>query len=218
MRQRKKKPRILPTALWLFLVVSPAAGADEPPVYKIIYNWDGAPHGYSPYPQTLEQFLQKTFAPIVDTQVGALFYCVGEHEATWPSTKLEMTGDSVGRRYKSVGAFTHNENIRAMLERGENPYSATVGRGKELGIDVYVSIRMNDNHFRGLQLDEMADTTMSGLTQLRRDHPEWCLGPENAPPWFALSWNMAIPEVREHRLQFIREAIERADWDGVELD
>ena len=32
------------------------------------------------------------------------------------------------------------------------------------------------------------------------------------------SWNMAIPEVRELRLSYIREACLQADWDGVELD
>ena len=32
------------------------------------------------------------------------------------------------------------------------------------------------------------------------------------------SWNMAIPEVKEHKLSYIREACLQADWDGVELD
>lgn len=44
-----------------------------PPRYRIIYNWDGAPHMYSDYPQSVDQFLDKTFAPLVDTQVDALF-------------------------------------------------------------------------------------------------------------------------------------------------
>ena len=85
-------------------------------------------------------------------------------------------------------------------------------------MQVYASIRMNDNHFRGMQVSEMADTQMRGLTQLRRDHPEWCLGPRQAPKWFAASWNFAIPEVREHRLRHVTEVCRLADWDGVELD
>ena len=66
-----------------------------PPRYQIIYNWDGAPHDYSEYPQSLEQFLDKTYAPIEDTQVGALCWCMGIHEATWPSERLDVVGDSV---------------------------------------------------------------------------------------------------------------------------
>ena len=186
--------------------------------YKIIYNWDGAPHGYSEYPQSLDEFVEKTFAPLKDTQAGALFWCLGEHEATWNSTTLPVVGDSQLRSYGSVRSMRHNENIRAMIRRGENPFQALVDRGRELGIAVYASIRMNDNHFRGLQLDEMPHTHMEGLSRLRKEHAQWCLGPERAPKWFAASWNMAIPEVREHRFQYIREALDLADWDGVELD
>ena len=45
----------------------------RPPKYGIIYNWDGAPHGYSAVPQSMEDFLEKAYAPLEDTQVGALF-------------------------------------------------------------------------------------------------------------------------------------------------
>ena len=207
----------------LLSLARPAEGQTEeapqsPRRYKIIYNWDGAPYGYSEYPQSLNQFVEKTFAPLRDTQVDALFWCLGEHEATWDSTTLPVAGDSEQRKYRSVRAMRHNENIRAMIRRGENPFQALVERGHALGIDVYASIRMNDNHFRGLQLDEMPNQRMEGLTQLRKEHPQWCLGPEHAPKWFAASWNMAIPEVREHRFRYIREALDLADWDGVELD
>ena len=190
----------------------------KPPRYRIIYNWDGAPHGYSEYPQTLEQFIDKTFAPLRDTQVDALFWCLGEHEASWKSSTLPQVGDSQQRVYQTARSMRHNENIRAMLKRGENPHQALVERGRELGIAVYASIRMNDNHFGGLQLDRMPHEVREGLTKLRKQHPQWCLGADQAPRWFAASWNMAVPEVRRHRLQYITEALDLADWDGVELD
>lgn len=190
----------------------------KPRAYKIIYNWDGAPHQYSEFPQTLEQFLEKVYAPMKDTQVGAHFWCIGEHEAKWPSKTMPIAGDSQGRIYDSLWSMRHYEGVRAMFERGENPYQAMVNRGHQLGMHVYASVRMNDNHFNGLQVTEMPDANMDGLTQLRRDHPEWCLGPKQAPKWFAASWNFGIPEVREHRLQHITEVCELADWDGIELD
>ena len=43
----------------------------KPPRYGIIYNWDGNPHGYSEFPQSMEQFLEKVYGPLEDTQVGA---------------------------------------------------------------------------------------------------------------------------------------------------
>ena len=32
--------------------------------YGIIYNWDGAPHGYSETPKSMEDFLLHTYAPL----------------------------------------------------------------------------------------------------------------------------------------------------------
>jgi hypothetical protein len=212
------------------------------PDYGIIYNWDGNPLSYSEYPQSVGQLLEKVYAPIRDTQVGAHFWCVGEQEAKWPSQDLPITGDAVGRVYETVWNMRMAESIRAMFERGEDPYGDIVRHGHDLGVDVWASVRMNDNHFwavsssdgevthRGkdpmwwwasrrkpLSVDEMTRTTASYLTQERKDHPQWTLG-DTADPWAATSWNMAIPEVRELRLKLISEALRQADWDGVELD
>ena len=57
----------------------------KPPEYRIIYNWDGAPHGYTPVPQTLDDFVARTYAPLQDTQVDALFWCIGEPAVLWSS-------------------------------------------------------------------------------------------------------------------------------------
>ena len=190
----------------------------SPPHYRIIYNWDGAPHGYSAHPQPIEAFLDKVFAPLADTQVGALAWCMGLHEATWPSEELDLIGDATDRRYDSVRTMHHNENIRGFFERGEDLYGALVARGKDLGIATYASLRINDNHFWDLRPQDLPTTTRNELTPLRKQHPEWLLGTEHAPAWTSTSWNLAIPEVRAHILKLVTEACQQADWDGVELD
>lgn len=189
----------------------------RPPDYGIIYNWDGAPHGYSEVPQSMEAFLEKTYAPLRDTQVGALFWCVGEHAARWKSDVLELLGDVHGRIYENAQSYLFTENIRQMLERGEDPQSALIERGHALGLHVYASVRMNDNHFNGAQIEDLHALHHTELTQMRIEHPEWLLGDQTSE-WFALSWNFAVPEVREHRLAHIAEVCRWYDWDGVELD
>ena len=179
--------------------------ASRPPVpdYRIIYNWDGAPHFYSEYPQTMEQFLEKVYDPLADTQVDALFWCMGTHEATWLSDNIPVVGDTVDRVYSSVRSMRDSENLRAMLERGEDPYAAMIDRGRALGIDVWTSIRMNDQHFWNIDsLESMVKSNSQGLTEMRKRNPEWCLG-DDAPNWCTTSWNMAIPEVREHKLDLV---------------
>ena len=136
-----------------------------------------------------------------------------------------MIGEAEGRRYFSVSDMRRAESLRAMFDDGVDLYGRLVRRGRELGLGVYASIRMNDNHFWSdkarrappLKPEEMAATERPHLTAFRKSHPEWVLG-EGAPAWAATSWNMAVPEVREYTLRRIAEACELADWDGVELD
>ena len=119
--------------------------------------------------------------------------------------------------YKSMRAMRHSENVRSMFERGENPFQAMVDRGHELGMDVYVSMRMNDNHFYGTRPEDFK--RLNRGTKFRQDHPEWLLDVGDVPEQRGIgSWNMANPEVKEHKLSYIREACLQADWDGVELD
>ena len=190
---------------------------NAPPTYRAIYNWDGAPHGHDPVPQTMEQFLDAVYAPIRDTQVDALFWCVGQHTARWSSRALEQVGEIHGRHYENAASYRLNENIRRMLQRGEDPQAAVIERGRELGIAVYASLRMNDNHFDGAQPADLATLHHSELTALRREHPEWLLA-DRTSEWFASSWDMSVAEVRRHRLAHLRELCEGYEWDGVELD
>jgi len=188
----------------------------RPPEYGIIYNWDGHPH-FGEVPQSMERFLELTYAPIEDTQVGAHFWCIGEHAARWKSQGLEVLGDIRQRTYESAYSYMFTENIRLMMERGEDPHQALVERGHELGMQVYASVRMNDNHFNGVQPEDLSNLHHTELTRLRLEHPEWLLGKETEE-WYAASWNMSVPEVRQHRFTHVKEACEQCDWDGVELD
>ncbi|MBM3265406.1 MAG: hypothetical protein FJY97_18555 [candidate division Zixibacteria bacterium] len=188
-----------------------------PPSYGILYNWDGAPHAYGEVPQSLDHFVEKTYTPLENTQVGALFWCVGEHAARWKSDVLELLGDVHGRRYENAYSYLFTENVRQMMERGEDPQQALVDRGHALGRHVYASIRMNDNHFDGKLVKDLPTLHHTELTRMRIEHPEWVLG-DRTSEWFALSWNFAVPEVRELRYAHVAEICERYEWDGVELD
>ena len=185
------------------------------PNYKIIYNWDGAPQGYSEYPQSMEQFLKKTYSVMKDTQVGAHFWSIEGIDFLEPNKgNIPFKTSKI---YQSASEFTGSENRLAMYERGEDPHEAMIERGHQLGIDVYASIRMNDNHFSGMQPDEMPASKHPSLSDFRRDHPEYLLG-DRTSEWFALSYDFSIAEVRQHRFDSIKEICELYEWDGVELD
>ena len=100
------------------------------PNYKIIYNWDGAPQGYSEYPQSMEQFLKKTYSVMKDTQVGAHFWSLGGSDVRrWKDGKDKIRAEG---KYRSASHFTGSENRLAMYERGEDPHEAMIERGHQL--------------------------------------------------------------------------------------
>ena len=90
----------------------------RPPNFGIIYNWDGAPHYYSEVPQSIEDFVDKVYAPVEDTQIGAHFWCVGEHQSRWQSEVMEMVGD-VHDRTRACGLCRSEARIRRSLPSNE---------------------------------------------------------------------------------------------------
>ena len=185
--------------------------------YQLIYNWDGNPHAYSAYPQSMDEFLDKVFAPIENTQVDTLFWCVGEHQAKWESKILPVVGEHTGRIYEHAHAYNFNENILAMIERGEDPHKEMIKRARELGLRIFASVRMNDNHFGGAGIDQLKTLHHSELTKFRIDNPELLLG-DKTSEWFQLSWNFEHEQVRKHKMDHVKEVCELYDWDGIELD
>ena len=102
------------------------------------YTTGIAPHGSSPTPQSLDAFVEKVYAPLEDTQVGALFWSAGGRGSRWPSEVVEFIGQERDRPYASASAYNGTENILQMYDRGEDPQQALIARGHELGVDVLV--------------------------------------------------------------------------------
>lgn len=80
------------------------------------------------------------------------------------------------------------------------PYS------RERGISPWVSLRMNDMHY----YDDP-----NRMNPLWSEHPEYWMDKE---PGFHNGFDFTQPAVRRHYLALVREATERWDVDGIELD
>jgi len=50
--------------------------------------------------------------------------------------------------------------------------------------------------------------------QLKKKHPEWLVKSWDYPGL----WNLAVPEVRKYKVEFIQELVEKYDFDGIQLD
>ena len=103
------------------------------PHYRIIFNWDGAPLDYDEHPQSTDRLMEQVYGPLEGTQVDAMFWSIGSHEAEWPSDVHERLGDGDNRVYSSIRALRHSENVRSMFERGRTPFRRWSTEGTSWG-------------------------------------------------------------------------------------
>ncbi len=169
--------------------------------------------------------------PLDGTQVDTLFWQIGTdvfksaptHRLTgWYSHATDVGprwGDGMGT-FDSAGQWRIYENTQDLIEQGTDPLEVLVERGHKRGLDIFVSMRVNDIH-DGFHKDGEPPL----FPPTKRDHPEWLLGPADNPgpdsrfkglSRYAL--NFAVPEVRDYALAIATEAIENYDVDGIEWD
>ena len=176
---------------------------------RVIYNDDAyqqtdqsALHGW--YNLSDEQsFIDARTTPTFDTHVDTYVWCVGNGaQPPW---------GSFGPKYRGpVWPFLGSSGRAADLI-----VDACHGRGME----VWGSLRMNDLHDWIYDLKETNDP-------LKAQHPEYLIGntEDRDPPqeqierYLRTAFNFERPEVRQHRLDFIRRNAEAHDFDGYELD
>lgn len=89
-------------------------------------------------------------------------------------------------------------NMQEFFARGEDPYAILLARARQRGLEAMLSFRVNDAH--GYEML---------LSRFWRDHEEYRIGG---------SLNFAFREVRDHAFELVREAVQRYDCDGIELD
>lgn len=87
-------------------------------------------------------------------------------------------------------------------KKGIDVFEVCVSQSRTAGISPWLSFRMNDHHYRD---------NPNRLNSLMVGNPELRLSPTG-------SFDYARIEVREYYKAFIKEALERYDVDGIELD
>ena len=115
--------------------------------------------------------------------------------------------------------MNHPDWLVAMRElivgQGVDPYQVAVGLCRAKGVSPWLSFRMNDCHFP-------YDKKYIYNLGFWRDHPELWIDPSStnrtSGAWQTRAFDYRKPPVQEHMLAYIREALERYDVDGIELD
>ena len=165
---------------------------------RVVFNFDVTAAINSRYEQfnDLDSFIDDlfTFADEPGSQVDAIWWNWGEgNQSPYPSSLMPLYDHPLYKKWADQGTD--------IVERITN---ATRQRGRE----VFFSCRMNggDN-----DLGPVAEIP------LKTQNPQWLIPRPWAKGKYA-NWNYAIPQVRQIQLEKIREALERWDFDGIELD
>ena len=131
-------------------------------------------------------------------------------------------------------------NVRTLIAQGHDPPRAVIGRGHHHGLKVFLGFRMNDCHdgrvverdcpaFFGTDLPMRYPVFRGGrffpenirghICRLKLEHPELLIGEhDELTRVCSIAFDYAHEPVRAFRLALIREACEKYDLDGVELD
>ena len=180
---------------------------------RLLFNNDGGDATRKIAEPTVQALLDSRTTPLVGTQVDSLFYCT------------KTVGLDLMTYFTKIGTvFTNREDIFAsnqmeeLVAKGIDPLRVMVDFGKKHNIEVFWSLRMNDNHdaTRTVPYGEI----MFRENRFKTAHPEYMLGSLTKRPkhgaWTAL--NYALPEVRERVFRLVEEVCRNYDVDGVELD
>ena len=186
---------------------------------RILFNWDGsdvlALIRDDPRPET---FLSYVFDCIEGSQVDTLLYNFGSgNVAEYDSDVLEWPGEADGFKFVDDNTRWRWENAKKLAEQDANPPALISRACRRKGLEVFVSMRMNDTHDNWMT---------SERPTFKREHPEWLLpqirdgfaSRQGVPGCTATTLNYAVQEVRELKLAVIREYFEKWDFDGIELD
>ena len=141
-------------------------------------------------------------------------------------TKDTPTGEIIGARFVEdqrdvtvsaggvpVERIRWYRTVAELMAQGTDVLHLACEEGRKAGVIVLGGMRMSDAH-HGNRWKAESDNPL--FAQFVMDHPEWCNtwgdGSRDA------TLNYAVPEVRAHRLQILREMATNYDIDGVELD
>ena len=159
-----------------------------------------------------------------DTQVTDFMICLNNTNSTFPSAldtwtdladkylQKEENGRPVDYSKASNAKAAYDHFIRS----GEDYIKVMCETFPEIGINPWISFRMNDIHDHGQQTSVLLSDYYHNNPQYRRMAPHGSGGWASGYAMYALDW-MHEP-VRQRFLDYINEALSRYNCYGIELD
>lgn len=196
----------------MFAVTDHAAEAGETPQQplkqRVLYNLDGdscmwtKANGDVPTAVTVDDLKRLIDEINYDgSQVNTLLVGINARAMYYPTEAGTMRGAlSTPAQRANWPAFEKQRfaNMNGFFEAGIDPYAVILGEAKQQGLESMLSFRMNDVHGNDFL-----------QTKFWNDNPGYRLG-DGLDFWHEA--------VRDYTFSLIKEAVQRYDSDGIELD
>ena len=130
-------------------------------------------------------------------------------------TKDTPTGEVIGARFPTEvrKGIPCQQTIEELCAEGTDVLHLACEEGRKAGAIILGGARMSDAH-HGARWQAESDDPL--FPQIVMAHPEWCNTWQDGS--LDATLNYAVPEVRAHYLQILREMATNYDIDGLELD
>ena len=155
------------------------------------------------------------------TQVTTFMMCTGSDFIYYPGSKYgRYFGDDLNGTLPYADSATKQlwqlagQGVRNLQAEGTDVIKASLERAKMHGMEAFISFRMNDLHFA-----DTASGNRATFPDFWFEHPEYWTH-DTTQGWHSgQAFDFSSPEVRQHKLNIIKEQLERYDMiDGYELD
>lgn len=155
-----------------------------------------------------ERGVERYVDALAGSRLTHLFINVNYQRSYFPSKTIEPIWTSLDEPDSKPMWFYRD--MRDAFARGLDIYAVMIRRCRERKVSPWISFRMNDIH-------GVAKETPADVCTFWREHPEFHLMREDKWNW-SNGFDYAQKPVRDRMSAYIREALERYDADGVELD
>lgn len=180
-------------------------------VWRVFLDDDGSNqlHG-AVWPLTREELEFRTDI-LVDDGIDAFAWCTFLPDLCHYDTKVgecltspqRLTTSDSPRRWSAA------DNLRRLIESGDEPLKVLVERCHIPGIAFAATIRMNDAHGGSYEFAHVS-------SKFFLEHREWLIRDERGTPTVGMDY--PIPEVRAHLSAILREQAENYEIEGLEVD
>tara|TARA_R110002049_G_scaffold2750_8_gene22174 strand:- start:97934 stop:99823 length:1890 start_codon:yes stop_codon:yes gene_type:complete len=169
-----------------------------------IFTFDGGSWIW-PYQPRSAADLKEAFRGMETSDAGKWWFEIGADQVYYPSKIGTLRFDGV-LDYHLPLRKDHAESIRWLLANDINPLQVARDAAKEQGREFHVIMRPGA-WAAGYPFEEIF------ASKFYDDHPEWrCVDYEGKRTMYM---SYAVPEVRQHVVALLKEAVEMVDPDGV---